>query len=98
MYSLHAEASALRNCQSQASTYPCLMGVNSRLTQLRLSGARTSENFRVPVRLFQAAFSFVFEKFVERVEKDSRPAGVDANVEIDFVVEEMGVALSHHPE
>src|SRR5689334_12235908 len=59
---------------------------------------RSSENLRVPIRLFQAAFSFVFEKFVEWVEEYSRPTGVDANVEIDFVVEKMSVALSHHPE
>src|SRR5881392_3681187 len=55
-----------------------------------------SENFRVPIRLFQAAFGLVFEKFIERSENEAGSAGVNANVKIDFVIEKMRVALSHH--
>src|SRR6266446_10984143 len=55
-----------------------------------------SENLRVPIRLFQTAFSFVFKKFIEWSEDGSGSAGVDTNVEIDFVIEKMGVALPNH--
>src|SRR4029077_10985255 len=51
---------------------------------------------RVPIWLFQAAFGFVFEKFIERSEDEAGSAGVNPNVKIDFVIEKMCVALSHH--
>ena len=50
----------------------------------------------MPIRLFQAAFGFVFEKFIERSENEARSAGVNTHVKIDFVIEEMCVALSDH--
>src|SRR5207237_229545 len=65
---------------------------------LRFSIPRHSENFRVPIRLLQTAFGLVFEKFIERSENGSGSAGVNANVKVDFVIEKMGVALSHHAE
>ena len=52
----------------------------------------------MPIRLLQTAFGLVFEKFIERSENGSGSAGVNANVKIDFVIEKMGVALSHHAE
>src|SRR5437763_9012778 len=55
-----------------------------------------SKNLRMPIRLFQAAFGFVFEKFIERSENEAGSTGINADVEIDLVIEKMCVALPHH--
>src|SRR5713226_9353836 len=54
------------------------------------------ESFRMPIRIFQAAFAFVFEKFVNRCEQDARPFRVDAHIKVEFVVHEINVAMAAH--
>src|SRR5205807_5072971 len=66
------------------------------LIQQSAFSIQKSEYLRMPIRLFQAAFGFVLEKFIERSEDKSGPAGVNANVKIDFVIEKVCVALSQH--
>ena len=53
----------------------------------------------MPVRFGEVAFAFVFEKFVDR--RQHHAAGkirVDADIEIEFVVEKMNVAVAEHAE
>jgi len=56
------------------------------------------EPLRVPVWLRDAAFAFVFEKFVHRREDDSGAAGFETDVEIEFVFEKINVAVADHAE
>jgi hypothetical protein len=56
------------------------------------------KSLRVPVRLRDRAFTFVFEKFVDRCEHDSGATGFDPDIEIDSVFDEMDVAVTDHAE
>src|SRR5205807_5592374 len=58
----------------------------------------TSESFRMPVRLGEGPFAFVFEEFVNRRQNNACAFGTDADVEIEFVVEKIDVATSEHIE
>ena len=52
----------------------------------------------MPVRLGDRAFALVLKKFVDRGEKDARAAGFDADVEVEFVGQEVDVAFADHAE
>ena len=52
----------------------------------------------MPVRLRDAAFAFVFEKFVHRREENAGAGGLDPDIEVEFVFEEMQVAVADHSE
>src|SRR6266849_3570407 len=56
------------------------------------------KSFRMPVRFGEAAFTFIFEKFVNGRENDAGAFGIDADVEIKFVVEKINVAPPDHVE
>src|SRR3954470_1768468 len=56
------------------------------------------KSLRVPLWLGDTAFAFVFEKFVHRGEEDAGAAAFDANIEVEFVLEEMDVAVADHAE
>src|SRR2546423_9460748 len=56
------------------------------------------ESLRVPVRLRDRAFAFVFEKFVDGGEDYAGPAGFDPDVEVEPILDEMDVAVTDHPE
>src|SRR2546428_220787 len=51
------------------------------------------KSFWVPVRVLKTAFADVFEKLVDRREQNTRALTADAKVEIEFVVEEVNVAM-----
>src|SRR5437868_4630052 len=59
---------------------------------------RSSKVLWPPRRMTQASLSLVFEKFVERGEHESGPAGVDAQIKIDLVVETLCFAMPNHSE
>src|SRR6202011_3366986 len=54
------------------------------------------ESLRVPVRLGDAAFAFVFEKFVHRREHDPGAPGFDPDIEVEFILQKMNVAVTDH--
>ena len=56
------------------------------------------KSLRVPVRLGEAAFALVFEELVHRREKNAGTGGIDADVEVEFVVEKVDIAVAHHAE
>src|SRR5438309_2599447 len=56
------------------------------------------KSLRMPVRFGEAAFAFIFEKFVNGREDDAGAFGADADVEIEFVVEKINVAAAEHVE
>src|ERR1700731_436241 len=60
--------------------------------------AATSKSFWVPVGLLQAAFADVLEEFVNRGEQNARAIRVHPHFKIEFVVEEMNVAVAEHAE
>src|SRR5437868_5022065 len=59
---------------------------------------RFSKVLRSPGRVTQASFRLVLEKFIERGEHESGSAGVDAKIEIDFVVKTFCLAMPNHSE
>src|SRR5437016_4303883 len=52
----------------------------------------------MPIRLFQASLADVFEEFVNRCEQNARAFAADAHIEIEFVVEEIDIAIPEQPE
>src|SRR2546430_17691755 len=56
------------------------------------------ESLRVPVRFGDRSLAFVFEKFVDGREDDAGAAGLDANVEVEPVLEKINVAVTDHAE
>src|SRR5438552_4010960 len=62
---------------------------------------RKSKNlkyFWVPVRFLQAPCACVFEEFVHRREQHAGAVHVQAQTEIEFVVEKMNIAVTQHAE
>jgi four helix bundle protein len=68
-----------------------LLPVAANTIEIRNSRIENSESLRVPVRLRDAAFAFVFEKFVHRREQHPGTPGLDADVEVEFVLEEVEI-------
>src|SRR5205807_7672163 len=56
------------------------------------------KSLRMPVRFRDAAFAFVFEKFIHRREENAGAARVDPDIEIKFVLHEVHVAVADHAE
>src|SRR5256885_13682998 len=56
------------------------------------------KSFRMPIRILQAAFAFVFEKFVNRRQQYARSFWVDAHIKVKFVVHEINIAMAEHGE
>src|SRR5262249_1246044 len=54
------------------------------------------KSLRVPIRFFQAAFASIFEKFVHRHEQYARAFHVQTQIEIEFVIEKVNVAVAEH--
>src|ERR1700730_9674385 len=67
-------------------------------SKLQIGNRKSLKPFRVPVRMFQAAFTGVLKKFVDWREQDAGTVHVHAHGEIEFVVEEMDVAVAEHAE
>src|SRR5882724_1641721 len=56
------------------------------------------ESLWVPVRFRDRSLAFVFEKFVDGREDDTGAAGLDANIEVEPVLEKIDVAVADHAE
>src|SRR5207248_708359 len=68
-------------------------------TSRLLSGFEDLKALRVPVRFLETAFAGVFEKLVDRGEQDASGAvHGQAHLKIEFVVQEMNVAITGHSE
>ena len=52
----------------------------------------------MPIRILQAAFAFVFEKFVNRRQQYTRSFWIDSDLEVEFVVQKMNIAAPEHGE
>src|SRR5258707_15012511 len=52
----------------------------------------------MPVRVVEAAFALVFEKFIDWCEQQAGALRRNANIEIEFVVQEINVAIAEHRE
>src|SRR6202035_3466693 len=57
---------------------------------------RSLKSLRMPIRIFQAALAFVFEKFVNRRQQNARPFRVNPHVEVEFVVHEINITAADH--
>ena len=88
-----------RSChfeRSEAESRNAVLTMRDVSTSLDMT--RLSKPFRMPVRVVETAFTFVFEKLVHRQQHDTGAVGVDSHVEIQSVVEEMDVAVANHSE
>ena len=56
------------------------------------------KSLRVPIGFFQAPFADVFEKFVHRHQHDTGPFHVQSQIEIEFIVQKVYVAVAEHTE
>src|SRR2546428_13264960 len=52
----------------------------------------------MPIRFGEAAFAFVFKKFIHGREHNPRPLCADAQIEVEFVVKKINVAVPEHFE
>ena len=52
----------------------------------------------MPIGFFETSFAGVFEKFVHRREQYPRAFHVQPQIEIEFVVKKMDVAVTEHTE
>jgi 2-keto-4-pentenoate hydratase len=53
---------------------------------------------RVPIGFLKAPFAGVFEKFIHRQEHYAGPFHIQPQIEVEFVVEKMNVAVAQHTE
>src|SRR3954452_13427925 len=56
------------------------------------------KSLRVPIRFFEAPFADVFEKFIHRHEHYAGAFHIQSQIEIEFVIEKMNVAVAEHTE
>jgi len=52
----------------------------------------------MPIGFFEASFDDVFEKFVHRREHYARPFHIQSQIEVQFVIKKMDVAVAEHTE
>src|SRR5262245_29792617 len=68
---------------------PCAIG-QSKVANLK--------SFRIPIGFFEAAVAGVFEKFIHRRKHYAGSFHVQPQIEIEFIVEKMKVAIAEHAE
>ena len=52
----------------------------------------------MPIGFLEAPFAGVFEKFIHRHEHYARPFHIQPQIEVEFVIEKMDVAVAEHTE
>src|SRR5919106_2960975 len=64
----------------------------------RVAGFINLKSLGVPVWFLQASFARIFEKLVNRCEQHARALHVEPQIEVEFVIEEMNIAMAEHAE
>src|SRR5262249_52270996 len=71
-------------------------GVVREMSRLRSTWQNSLKSFRMPIGFLEAPFAGVFEEFVHRREQYPWAFHVQPQIEIEFVVEKMNVAVAQH--
>jgi hypothetical protein len=89
----------IADCELPIANFPGkrLRGTGS-LIQSKIGNRKNLKSLRVPVRLLQAPSAGIFEKLVNRREQHARPLHVEPDIEVEFVIEEMNIAMAEHAE
>src|SRR6516165_9689666 len=56
------------------------------------------KSLRMPIGFLEAPFAGIFEKFIHRREHYARPFHIKSQIEVEFVIKKMNVAVAEHTE